>query len=602
MLYGKFMKRFFLSLMERFFSFPLCLCAFVPLCLFAFVPFSYAQQASVNSTRTNLETPIRLSVTLSEGDGDVDLSAIEDFKVLSQSSNSSVQIINGRVTSERTKTYMLLPLREGRLTIPALKVTVDGKTSYTDPITIRVEKGETSADASSENVRVTATVNEKTPYLGQQIVYTFRLLYAVQLANTDYEAPSFTGFSAKQIGESQTTQRIVDGQRFNEVSISYLLMPLKTGPLTIEPARLQCDVASSRRSSRSQFDSFFNDPFFGSTRLVTKVFQTDPVPIEVMPLPTWVGNQPFSGLVGQFDMKAELETREATVGQSLTLSVTLQGKGNLQDAESPGIRVPEGFKQYADQPETDVRLEADGYAGTKVFRTALVPVDAGEYTLTITPLVYFDPTKKSYRILEPPPLSIMVRASDNPAETPTVFSALDNGDHLSDQQKKKVDFTGRDILSIKTDLDALSSRDAMDNSWFILLLLAPGVLFLGAFLIMRAVQKDERPAAEMARKSRASLKDATGISGDDTAGLLSNLYRALLYAVLARAGMTGESLTSGEVDALLAQSHVAPKTAAAVSALFARIETARFGKTLLSRQEQTSLTAETRRLVNGLIR
>jgi hypothetical protein len=150
----------------------------VSLCLCAFVSFSYAQQASVNSTRTNLQTPIQLSVTLTEGDGEVDVGAIEDFKVISQSSSSSVQIINGRYTSERTKNYMLLPLREGRLTIPALKVSVDGKASYTDPITIQVEKGDSADDASS-SVQVVGAVSETAPYYGQQFIYTFRLLYAV---------------------------------------------------------------------------------------------------------------------------------------------------------------------------------------------------------------------------------------------------------------------------------------------------------------------------------------------------------------------------------------------------------------------------------------
>lgn len=560
----------------------------------------------MDTTRTTLESPIRLSITMPKGDGEVDIGAIEDFSVLSQASSSSVQMINGRVISERTKTYTLLPVREGQLTIPALKVTVDGNTSYTDPIIIQVERGAESANAS-ENVRVSGTVNENAPFLGQQFMYTFRLLYAAQLANTNFEAPAFDGFSATQIGEPQNTQQIVDGQRFQEVSISYLLVPLKTGPITIEPARLQCDVVSSGRSSRSQFDSFFNDPFFGGSQLVTKVFRTDPITIEALPLPTWVGSEPFSGLVGQFDMKAELESREATVGLSVTLSVTLEGHGNLQDADRPGVEVPDAFKQYADQPETDVRLEPDGYAGSKVFRTALVPVNAGEYTLTATPLVYFDPAQKAYRRLAPAPLSITVRASDTPSETPTVFSALDADSRFSASQKKKVGFTGRDILSIRTDLDAISNREAMTAGGFFGMLLAPGIVFLAIAGILRAVRKDDRPAAEMARRSRAALKDAAGAvgpntAGSDTAGLLSNLYRALLYAVLARAGITGESLTSEEVDALMNQSRVDAETAAGVSALFARIESARFGKGQLSGQEQTSLVSETRKLVNGLIR
>jgi len=572
----------------------------VPLCICTLVPVSHAQQASVDTTRTTLETPIRLSVTLPESNGEVDISAIQDFKVLSQGSSSSVRIINGRVTSERIKTYTLLPLREGRLTIPALRITIDGETGYTEPIVVQVTKSAASA-GDAGNIQVTAAIVEKTPYLGQQIIYTFRLLYGVQITNTNYKAPSFDSFSAVQIGEQQATQPVIDGRRFQEISISYLLVPLKTGAITIEPAELQCDLVSSRRGNGSQFDSFFNDSFFGGAQLTARVFRTDPVTVNVQALPPWTGNDPFSGLVGRFEIKTELESHQATAGESVTLSVTLQGDGNLQDAEMPEFKIPDTFKQYADQPENNVRLEADGYTGTKIFRTALVPINEGDYTLTTAPMVYFDPTLKTYRSLTPPPLSITVMASAEPVETPTVFSPLNATGALPDLQKKRVDFTGRDILSIKTGLDTLSSRETVPVPWFLCILLTPGLLFLAFSFALRALEKDERPTAEMTRKSKMALKEAVQTAGADSLDLLSHLYRALLYAVFARAGILGEALTSGEAETLLKQNGVKSETAAAASVLFTRIESARFGKNPLSRQEQKSLTTETRKMVKGLV-
>ena len=76
----------------------LCLCALVPALSRAQTP---AVQATVDTTRTALDSPIRLSVTLSGEDGTVDTSIIQDFQVLSQASGSSIQIINGRVNRER---------------------------------------------------------------------------------------------------------------------------------------------------------------------------------------------------------------------------------------------------------------------------------------------------------------------------------------------------------------------------------------------------------------------------------------------------------------------------------------------------------------------
>ena len=576
----------------------LCLCAFVPVLSHAQTP---AVQATVDTTRTTLDSPIRLSLTLSGEDGTVDTSTIRDFKVLSQASGSSIQIINGRVNRERTFTFTLLPLRDGTLSIPALPVTMDGKTIFTQPITVQVSKGARPSDASVD-VQVTGTVNISRPYPGQQIVYTFQLFYGIQLANTNYEAPSFEGFAATQIGNQETGQTVVNGKRLQAVKISYLLVPLKTGPLTIEPAELRCDLVSSRRSNRSMFDSFFDDSFFGNSQLIPKVFRTDPVSIEVLPLPEWSGPEPFSGLVGQFDIQAELEADTVAVGESVTLSVTIVGEGNLQDMDTVQCLAPDTFKQYADQPQTDVTLGPDGYSGKKVFRTALVPVEKGEYTLKVAPMVYFNPEAVSYQRLTVSPLSITVHPSNDPAETETVYSTLDTGGNALSQPKQKVAFTGRDILSLKTGLDALSSRESMSTAWLLTLLATPGAVFLILFCVLHMMKKDERPVALMTRKSRQALQVSAHCAKDgDTAELFSNLYRALLYSVLARAGLLGESLTRLEVETLLEANNVDAKTSSGVSELFGKLESARFGKTMLSRDQQKTLVSETRDMVKRLV-
>ena len=76
-------------------------------------------------------------------------------------------------------------------------------------------------------------------------------------------------------------------------------------------------------------------------------------------------------------MTSEIENTRLAVGDSTTLTVTVQGRGNIMDAQAPQPALPEGLKTYADTPEEQIRLGADGYEGKKVFRTALVPVQAG---------------------------------------------------------------------------------------------------------------------------------------------------------------------------------------------------------------------------------
>ena len=101
---------------------------------------------------------------------------------------------------------------------------------------------------------------------------------------------------------------------------------------------------------------------------------------------------------------------------------------------------------------------------------------------------------------------------------------------------------------------------------------------------------------------RQALQAAShAIGRDDSAELLSNLYRALLYSVLARAGILGESLTRNEVETLLDTNKVDGGTSSEVSALFGNLESACFGKTVLSRDQQKTLLSKTRNMVKRLV-
>ena len=248
-----------------------------------------------------------------------------------------------------------------------------------------------------------------------------------------------------------------------------------------------------------------------------------------------------------------------------------------------------------------MKLGPDGYAGKKVFKTALVPIKDGIYKLEVTPMVYFDPNRKTYRRMAASALSITVHKSATPIETPMVFSAQNPEGTTSPLQKEKVDFTGHDILSIKTGLDALSNQTLIPTAWFLGILAAPGIVFLAVFGLLGIVKKDTSPGAVMTRRAQTALNTAIHATGSDSADLLSNLYRALLYAVFAKAGTLGESLTRGELEALLNRAGADPEMSAGVSALFGRLESALFGKSALSREEQKALVAETGRRVKGLV-
>ena len=61
---------------------------------------------------------------------------------------------------------------------------------------------------------------------------------------------------------------------------------------------------------------------------------TSPVTLNVRPLPASREPADFSGLVGKFRVSASLSKSSLPVGDSTTLSVVVEGEGNIRDARN----------------------------------------------------------------------------------------------------------------------------------------------------------------------------------------------------------------------------------------------------------------------------
>ncbi|MEQ9564124.1 MAG: BatD family protein, partial [Woeseiaceae bacterium] len=80
--------------------------------------------ASIDRDEIEINESFTLKVTVdAEIDTIPDVSALEeDFQILSTSQLSNTTIINNQISRSRTWTYMLMPNRDGELTIPPIAV------------------------------------------------------------------------------------------------------------------------------------------------------------------------------------------------------------------------------------------------------------------------------------------------------------------------------------------------------------------------------------------------------------------------------------------------------------------------------------------------
>ena len=553
-------------------------------------------QAVVDRNQIQISESIRLQVTINGAAGQVDISGISDFEIVSRGTNTSLQIVNGAASKSLIYNYQLLPRKKGRLKIPALPVRIDGSTHLTRPISVQVS-GQPNRAADPANVIVKAGVSDGNPFQGQQILYTLTVYQAEKLTNVRLQKPSFEGFTVNPIEKQETGSTVIKGRHYRSIRLAYLLIPIDAGQKIIAPSVLRFDIVRRPRGApRSPFDSFFDrDPLFGHGRLETRVLRTKEVTVTVSPLPPYTGKGEFSGLVGRFDISSELDLAELKTGESTTLTFTITGKGNIVDAVLPQIDLPRDFKIYRDNPEEDIRLGLDGFSGEKIYRIALVPVQPGHYTVAPVHWSYFDVTAGRYRDLTTEPLAVSVLPAEQ-TEAMVVFQAPSS---KRPSLKKKVAFTGRDILPLKEDLDALNNQRQLSPSWFTGLLIFPALIFAAVIITLNLTRKREDPFSLMTERSRQAFKQAE-MSLSDQQTYLSCLYRALSAAIFARAKKTGESLTYAEAESLLEQTELDPKQTENAVHLLRTIDSVRYGGSAPAAETAQVLLQQVRRVIRQL--
>ncbi len=388
---------------------------------------------------------------------------VTDFDVLSGpmlSTGQNVMNINGKLeySSSSSYTFILEAIKPGTFTIPQALISVKGKRYMSNTTTIAVlNQNQRSAQQSPNNTQpngkskaqqaedigkdvfLKAVVDKNNPFQGELIVLTFKLYTPTNRLQIDQpnKIPSYPGFWAQDLLKEATQypqySETVNGKKYIVAELRKVaLYPQKSGLLTIDPL-VQDVIYQVKVKARNPFadDPFFgNDPFFknfmddsfmGSEyQNVKKSLRSNPISINVKPLPN--ANKPaeFTGAVGQFTMKSQIDRTEATTNDGITLRVSITGTGNLNLIDKPLINFPPDFEVY--DPKTIDNFSNKGAtSGTRTFEYLIIPRAAGDFAIDPIQFAYFDPSRKDYRLLSSEKFRLKInkgsgKAGDAPAQ------------------------------------------------------------------------------------------------------------------------------------------------------------------------------------------
>lgn len=364
--------------------------------------------ASLDRTRVGVGETVTLNIEVGEDATDPpDLAPLSaDFIMLGTSTNHSLSIVNGRREARTIFGIALRPRHEGRLTVPALNV----GSQRTQPVTVDVEASSDNSPAAADRpVLLEGKVDPTHAYVGQQIDYTLRLYFAVNLADGQLGDPSAEGAEIRRVGQDANYQTERGGRRFNVVERHYAMFPQHAGTLDIQPPTFQGTAVDPTDAGS----------FFGAGSPVNAT--ADRIRVDVRARPSSAGDNAW---IPARELHLALEglpaDGKARVGQPITLTMRLDAVGMPFEA-LPALSLPtiDGADVYPDKAVTGGGASGPWITGRRQQGFAVVPTRSGTLHIPETTLHWWNVATDKAEVATVPAHDIQVAAGTGALARPS---------------------------------------------------------------------------------------------------------------------------------------------------------------------------------------
>jgi hypothetical protein len=571
--------------------------------------------------------PFQLVYQVNQRAKDLRVPEFVDFDYMAgpfTSQSSSTSFVNGKRTSTftLTYTYTLMANKEGNFTIQPATIKVDGTEYTSNGVRITVlppdqapsgsaingstnsvgAAGQQASSVNAENLFLRTLVSKTKVHEQEVVLLTYKLYFAnvdVAQFTNNTRLPEFKGFLKQdlEMGEIQTELEHYNGRNY-QTAVLYrtLLFPQRSGDIVIDPAQFE---AVLRVRNRAQVRSIFDD-FFDSYTTATKVLTAPGVTIHVSSLPTGkpVG---FSGGVGRFSISSTISDVQLQANEAVTLTLVIQGAGNMKLLKTPVVDWPEGFEVYDPKVTNNFKNTIAGVSGTKVVEYLAIPRAGGTYVIPPVLFSYYDVEEDDYRTLTTEEYTLTIaRAMGEESNVAVVNNYV---------QKEDIQQLGNDIRYIQTNdlvLPHTSPRRwiAFGSLIFWLCYLLPAILAAVLFVIFRKQIKENADITRVRYKkankvAQRRLKMAEQLlKQNNKEAFYEEIERALWTYLSDRLSVPTAQLNKENIAQILAGKGVAQELIDEMLKVLATAEFARYAP--VSDHAMQDLYNDTTKMINQL--
>ena len=487
-----------------------------------------------------------------------DLSDLQEFTVEpkggGQNNRESITIINGKINrvSEHGYLfqYLLTPMRDGIVTIPAIEITAGGKTLLTQPIPIRVTK-----PLVTDEFQLRMFFSETEAFVGQPLVLTVKWYVNRNIAEFKFDLPfledqrfafadlhtdsNYQGQDAIPVtlpGGTVIARKGQEGQ-YLTVTLRRILIPREPGEFNLGRGAVYSKVVTGYQEKRSgqPFNDFFNrdlfNGMFGRRQAVYKqlVTESNELALKVMPLPEENRPAAFSGLVGSYSIAAEASPTEVNVGDPITLNIMVTGSEFMDNVILPQLDNQPEIRDAFKIPEEIGPGEIDG--GVKVFTQTIRAKHANVKEIPSIQLNFFNPETRQYESTGTQAIPLQVNATK-------IITSLDAEGISPGIAKNELTSFNKGIAHNYVGEEILENQDVEVVSWFsspiglMLIIFSPGVYFLVLVPVYLRRKRQQDAGVLQAQKALAEfVREIVKLQQDIQLNDLQQIVSRLLEAI-----------------------------------------------------------------------